>query len=304
MIQPFPFVDYLACPACRSALGRAEAGAVCSKCARVFPLEGSMLNLLEGEPFKDESDPDRLVSEERKDIHTTNQFILPLVRKAAETSKRSRFRVLSVGCGVGRDVDLINAAGFECVGIDCGSRVEAWSHREHSDHLYLASATSLPFADETFDFVFSGCVLAHIGVVGDTWETTPNYWEERSRFCSEVSRVTRKGGQIVLSGANRNFPFDLFHRDRGYMPRFHLPSEKFLLSFNDYRKMFIGQCGCSALKSLPIEHYWGFNGLRKFFVGRVCEKIITTHMRFVSSRTVPYLQRSFLNPWLVVSVQR
>lgn len=291
------------CPKCRGSFAFDASGAQCQTCGQSYAYEGRTLNLLEGEPFHDEADAARAVAEEKKETHTTTNFILPLVRKAAEKHNRP-IRVLSVGCGVGRDVELINDAGFECYGIDCGSRYQVWSTRSAVDRLYMASATHMPFPDESFDFVFSGCVLAHIGVVGDTWETTPNYMEERGRFCSEVTRVTRKGGQIVLSGANRNFPFDLFHRDKGYIPRFHLPSEKFLVSYSDYRKMFVESCGCSKLSSLPVERYWGFNGLRKFFVGRIAEAVIKTHLRLVSSTTVPYLQRSFLNPWLVVSVEK
>lgn len=292
----------LACPACRGRLEPSPSGARCQTCGTTYPREHGILNLLCGARFDDEADPERSVSEDMMDAHTTTHYTIPALSSARPSRAGEKVRVLSVGCGVGRGVDLINEAGYECYGIDCGSRVIDWRRRQHLDRLYIANAKRLPFADASFDAAFSGCVLAHIGVVGDSWETTPTFQDERLDFCREVSRVVRPGGWIVLSGANRRCPADLFHRDHGYLPRFHKPSEPFLVSFDDYVRMFVDACGCRSVVALSSERYWGFNNLTRSLAGKLMAKAITAHMNLVSR--IPPLRASFLNPWLVVRVER
>ncbi|HKY23375.1 MAG TPA: class I SAM-dependent methyltransferase [Vicinamibacterales bacterium] len=260
------------------------------------------MNLLHGEGFHDDADPERSASEELMDAYTTTHYTIPALARNAHDTGRSALRVLSVGCGVGAGVDLINDAGHECYGIDCGSRVLDWSRRRNLARMYIANAKHLPFADGTFDVAFSGCVLAHIGVVGDTWETTPACAEERLQFCREIARVVRPGGSILLSGANRACPADLFHRDHGYWPRLHGPKEPFLIAFADYEHYFVEQCGCRSVTALSSEGYWGFNKLTRSAAGRLLAAVISMHMTIVS-RVRP-LRTSFLNPWLIVRVEK
>jgi SAM-dependent methyltransferase len=296
--------SYVVCPNCRGELRPTAAPALeCAFCGRQYGFEGGIARLMEGEPFHDEYDPDRAISEERMDTNTTNGYTLPAVRDFASKMGLDRpLQVLSVGCGVGSGTDLLNEHGFDCVGIDCGSRVEDWKQRKHKDKLYIANAKRLPFADNSFDMLFSGCMLAHIGVVGDSWVVQEDYQEQRSMVCAEMTRVLRPGGQMIISGANRSCPFDLFHRDHGYMPRFHSPSEKFLLSLEDYRKLFIGENACRKVEALPITGYWSFNNLRRTRLGRGAAMLIDGHMRVVSR--VPALRSSLLNPWIIVRIEK
>lgn len=301
--QPdFALPAFVVCPACRQALSTDDRRAVCTACGVVYPRERRILNLLKGDPFDDVPDAERSASEELMDVQTTTNYTLPLLKGAPRRDALASLRVLSVGCGVGAGVDLINGSGVECYGIDCGSRVLDWQNRSSFDRLFIANAKDLPFADNSFDVAFSGCVLAHIGVEGDSRRTVPMYQTDRLRFCEEIVRVVRPGGWIVISGANRTCIADLFHRDHFYLPRFHLPTERFLLSFSDYRRFFIDQCGCQAIVALPSDGYWGFNRMTRSALGRLLARTINLHMKGVSA--VAWLRTSPLNPWLVVRVLR
>lgn len=292
---------WLVCPECRGALVTEPLR--CSACGRPFETADGILDLIVGRRFEDEPSADRDAIEEEMDDFTVRSYLLPRMR-AAQAGRPHRLRVLSLGCGVARDVELINDAGFEGVGVDCGSRVEAWKTRRHRDRLFRASALHLPFADKTFDVVFSGCVLAHIGVVGDSRQMTADYREERAQFCAEAARVTREGGHLILSGPNRWCPVDLFHRDRGYLPRFHAPTERFLASFGDIRALFRQQPGVTAISPLRVDGYWRFNGLNRQRFGRLLATLLTWYFKAVSWGGAPVLRRTMFNPWLIVRIDK
>lgn len=86
---------------------------------------------------------------------------------------------LEVGCGVGELSDLV--ANY--VGIDISEVVGQFVHRPFS----VASATELPFADSSFDVVWSIHVLEHI--------------PQPERALVEMRRVVRNGGYIYLAPA-------------------------------------------------------------------------------------------------------
>jgi SAM-dependent methyltransferase len=58
----------------------------------------------------------------------------------------------------------------------------------------VARAESLPFADDTFDGVFMNEVIEHV--------------EDERRSLSEIKRVLRPGGHLVVMAPNRLFPFE------------------------------------------------------------------------------------------------
>lgn len=295
------YPEWVVCPRCRGSLQGDPPR--CVACHHEYDKVAGIVDFTVGPRFEDESDGDRDAVEEEMDGYTVRSYLLPRLAEAQRRAGRP-LRVLSLGCGVGCDVDLINDAGFEGVGVDCGSRVHAWRRRKYPHSLYQASALNLPFADGTFDVIFSGCVLAHIGVEGDSRKLTPQCVEERQRFCAEAARVTRQGGHLILSGPNRWCPVDLFHRDNGYMPRFHTPAERFLASFGDIRAMFRRQPGVTRVVPLPNAGYWRFNGLTRKPLGKALATLLTWHFHVVSWEAVPLLRRTFLNPWLVVRIDK
>lgn len=97
--------------------------------------------------------------------------------------------VLEAGCGSGLVLSRIRESARRAVGLDL-SRGMLSGARRRGLTVVQGSLTALPFADASFDTVCSFKVLAHI----------PNI----DRALSELSRVTRPGGHLVLDFYNRH----------------------------------------------------------------------------------------------------
>lgn len=95
--------------------------------------------------------------------------------------------VLEIGCGTGLILRHIDRVADLAVGIDISEQMLRRA-RERGLNVARASATALPFADRTFDLVFSFKVLSHV--------------EDIDRALAEAMRVTKVGGQLVLEFYN------------------------------------------------------------------------------------------------------
>lgn len=96
-------------------------------------------------------------------------------------------RVLDVGCGMGRFLEVVADTGAEAVGIDLSSAVEAAREnlRDRPNVSVLqADVFRLPFAEGSFDFIYSIGVLHH----------TP---DTRAAFL-QLPRFLRSGGRISI----------------------------------------------------------------------------------------------------------
>jgi ubiquinone/menaquinone biosynthesis C-methylase UbiE len=96
-------------------------------------------------------------------------------------------RVLEVGCGTGLILERIARHASLARGIDLSPGMLRTARARGLD-VVLASATSLPFADASFDLVCSFKVLAHVPDI--------------QKALSEASRVTRPGGHMILEFYN------------------------------------------------------------------------------------------------------
>jgi SAM-dependent methyltransferase len=293
-------IPSLVCPACHGAL-RLGAGSIqCQSCQKTFEYEDGFPNLILGGRFGDEPNAERTAYEEECNLHTAQHYLLPLFKDLFGGAKREP-RILSLGCGTGVDVDLLGAAGFDMVGIDCGARSSAWPHREHRHRLLLANGRHLPFERGAFDAVYCGCVFPHVGTVGDSHTVRPDYFDDRRELASEMSRVLRPGGWVLVSSPNRKFPLDIFHGRtvENPMPRLNRPGDPFLLSFEDYQNLF-RPTGCSSFQLLPVNGYWGFVRRKKTAKGRLSMLPVDALFKMISQPAFSGLRNSPLNPWLVV----
>lgn len=305
--------SWIVCPRCRGDLQPVASELQCSMCARSYPRRNGFLDLIEdpADRFQDERDEERDLTEEHANTFSTLNYCLPLARRLlgnpAESSEvADRPRILSNGCGVAVDVDLFNEYGFAAYGIDCGQRTWSWSRRRYPDRLYVANAKALPFADTTFDLVTAGCLLPHVGVIGDTTAVVADYREQRNQVAREMVRVVKPGGYIVVASPNRPCPLDMWHlhHNPGGVVRLHSPGERFLCSFDDYAELFVRGAGCRSIETLPLEPYFSFrqkarHPWQRFLVGPV-----QLYFRLLSSRAGAWLRPTALNPWLVVLVRR
>lgn len=102
--------------------------------------------------------------------------------------------VLDVGCGAGMLTNALAAAGHSAYGIDLSaSSLEVASQKDTAKQVsyQVASAYSLPFADQTFDVVCAMDVLEHV--------------EEPDRLIAEASRVLKPRGLFFFHTFNRNW---------------------------------------------------------------------------------------------------
>ncbi len=113
----------------------------------------------------------------------------PYIEGFAGFEEARGLRVLEVGVGLGADHQRFAEAGAELDGIDLTPR--AIEHTERrlaafglSSRLAVGDAEALPFADETFDLVYSWGVLHH----------TP----DTPRAFAEVLRVLKPGGRARI----------------------------------------------------------------------------------------------------------
>jgi SAM-dependent methyltransferase len=303
--EPLNLSVEVVCPKCRKqTLARYGEAIRCSACGWESKYENGFPDLIIGERFEDDSDCECLLYEEGSNETLTRDYFLPLFKRIWP-DRSTPPKLLSLGCGTGVDVDILGDAGFNCVGIEIGNRTKVWPRRKRSERLLLANGMMLPFADGSFDGVFLGCVFPHVGVVGDSNIPSDHCEADRQRMASEIARVLKPNGRCIVSSPNRLFLFDLFHgRKPGqYTPRLNPPGSRFLLSVGDYISMF-KKAGCRSGRPLPAENYWGFVRSRKSLKGLILGMPVRFVFWLTSLPAMRFLRGSFIDPWIVVQIEK
>jgi ubiquinone/menaquinone biosynthesis C-methylase UbiE len=110
-------------------------------------------------------------------------------------------RVVDLGCGSGVFSDLLQHAGFSCVGLDISPRLIAIGRRKYPNVEFVeGDVEHLPFPNASFDAVLLSGLVHHL--------------PDPSRCAAEVYRVLRPGGRFVAFDPNRMNPFMWLYRDR------------------------------------------------------------------------------------------
>lgn len=113
----------------------------------------------------------------------TSRVVDPLLDAAGV---QAGLRVLDVGSGPGDAAGQAAERGAEATGVDvAAAMIEIAGRRYPAARFVQASATELPFADESFDAAVGNFVILHIG--------------EPDRALRELARVLVPGGRIALS---------------------------------------------------------------------------------------------------------
>lgn len=92
-------------------------------------------------------------------------------------------QILDIGCGTGATMDHLRAFG-EVQGIDLSELPLSFTRQRGHKHILCASATELPFADESFDLITALDVIEHL--------------DDDVKGLSEICRVLRPGAPVVL----------------------------------------------------------------------------------------------------------
>lgn len=124
-------------------------------------------------------------SETNKRIRIIYEELLP-----KEYLKGKKF--LEVGCGLGYFSNKASKIGANVTGIDIGPNLVEINKKKTPKGVFkVASASDLPFKDETFDVVLSTEVIEHVN--------------NQKSALKEMCRVLKKNGILVITTPNRFF---------------------------------------------------------------------------------------------------
>lgn len=237
--------------------------------------------------------------EEEYEMGLAKRYVLPLLQKLGYAPGATN--VLSAGCGLGAEVDVLIDGGYQCWGIDLGNRHLAWSRRRHQDRLARADMRELPFKDEAFDFAISLNTIEHVGTIGDTTRVAPDYLEQRMRALKSLLRVTKPGGHVVVSGLSRTIPFDFGHiQDVKGFVRIHSPWEPFLLNYSDIRRMCREAGGTDWARPLPLRGFFAWTRLRNYALVRPLLPVVD----WLFGGLPDWVYGSFLSPFWIVLIKK
>jgi ubiquinone/menaquinone biosynthesis C-methylase UbiE len=112
----------------------------------------------------------------------------PMIHTVAQFTRHHGKKLLEVGVGAGTDHLQFARAGADCHGVDLtDAAIETTRQRlllyGFSSHLQRVDAEELPFADDSFDVVYSWGVIHHS--------------EQPGRIVQEIHRVLRPGGRFI-----------------------------------------------------------------------------------------------------------
>lgn len=190
------------CPGCKQSLTFDEASARCDRCDRRYPRRHGVLSFLD---CPEEFNPSLFVEKQEhawsesaqlRDRIRNSRLLSAVNRlriKYSLSGRRDRIfynemrgrgkelRILDIGCGGGRH--YFTEYGT-VTGVDTVLKLLQVSKHLYQK-VYHASATALPFADNTFDYAVSSDVLGHIPT------------SLKDDLFREMFRVLRPGGRAV-----------------------------------------------------------------------------------------------------------
>src|SRR6201993_2129599 len=155
----------LRCLSCRGALDAREDELVCSGCGRKYPRVDGVFRFVDAQQYTGSFGF-------QWHVHARTQLdTAENKRSENDFRERTGFRpedlagklVLDVGCGMGRFAEVATRWGAHVVGIDLSlaSEVAAKNLADRSASIFQADVFKLPFAPESFDYIYSIGVLHH-----------------------------------------------------------------------------------------------------------------------------------------------
>ena len=161
-------------------------------------------------------------------------------------------RIMDVGCGSGRDLRALLAAGFDAVGIEPSAALRQAFAERYPDLATRIQTGVLPGlqADERFDGILCSAVLMHIPS-GDLLESLIN-----------LRDLLRPGGRLLMSVPSERDDLDAQRRDPHGRLFEALPIDQLLL--------LLRQLGFSVISQQEMRDSLGRNGVRWSLL--LCEK--------------------------------
>lgn len=149
--------------------------------------------------------------------------------------------ILDVGCGTGRLIQYLAKVGFKVAGCDIAKvAVIAARLKNPGIKIMKASATKLPYADNSFDLVCAISVIEHLTAA------------QTDKFLAQTSRVLKSHGFVFLVTPNFATPLKILQGQKwfGYSDPTHI-------TFYSPRSLsaILTQFGFSNIqKNFPIKY--------------------------------------------------
>jgi ubiquinone/menaquinone biosynthesis C-methylase UbiE len=102
-------------------------------------------------------------------------------------------KALDAGCGTGRLVPALLAAGAEVSGIDVSKKMLVVAEKKYPwAEFKVGDIEKIPYEDSTFDLVVATFVIVHL--------------KDLRRAFDEVHRVLKEGGRFIVTNINQRKP--------------------------------------------------------------------------------------------------
>ena len=181
-------VAILRCLSCQGRLNSGGKGLVCANCGREYPMLNGVLR------FVDEQNYAGSFGFQWKLYSRTQMDDAASQRSEQAFYRRTGFRpedlagklVLDVGCGMGRFAEIATRWGAHVVGIDLSlaCEVAAKNLADRPATIFQADVFKLPFAPQSFDYIYSIGVLHHTPDCEQAFKGLP--------------RLLKPGGRIAI----------------------------------------------------------------------------------------------------------
>lgn len=172
-------LELLRCLSCRAPLSNGSSGYVCSGCGRAYPNERGVARFVSPDNYAGSFGFQwQRYDRTQLDDATCSVSEVDFPRKAGLTPEELRGKlVLDVGCGMGRFAEVATRWGARVVGIDLSVAAEV-AARNLKDREFVAlqaDVFDLPFAPESFDYIYSIGVLHHTPNCEQAVKVLPQY---------------------------------------------------------------------------------------------------------------------------------
>jgi SAM-dependent methyltransferase len=204
--------ELLRCPGCQGSLEQRDEAYVCPGCRRDFPALRGVVRFVGPENYAGSFGYQWQRFDRTQLDHAGRHLSEPDFRsKTGLTPEELKGKlVLDVGCGMGRFAEVATRWGARVVGIDLSAAAEV-AARNLADREFVAfqaDVFALPFAPESFDYIYSVGVLHHTPDCEKAFKNLPQY--------------LKPGGSIsvwLYSGYNKWYRFsDLYRKLASRMP--------------------------------------------------------------------------------------
>jgi len=178
----------LRCVACQGVLRQEEDGLVCEGCARKYPVVKGVARFVDAEHYAGSFGFQwHLFRRTQLDDETSRRSEQDFGRRTGfEPEDLAGKLVLDVGCGMGRFAEVATRWGAHVVGIDLSLACEVAEEnlRDRQALFFQADVFKLPFAPESFDYIYSLGVLHHTPDCKAAFQALP--------------RLLKPGGRIAI----------------------------------------------------------------------------------------------------------